>query len=240
MMRRFWNPNAAYGEEMSMCVKEIWRYPVKSMAGEQLEGANFTPLGAWRDSVVAWTLVYGKTALGLDRACDRSWRGAPRMSTRRSHLRRSRLAADTLRLRTFDKISCLSRTAMFGMKPVDLAVYKASVMAVIHNVSPVELNRMIQATLDDGGGDSLPLLDRLRMENFARPKDQRCGDNARLLALANVPEFNEAGPLLDEVQNCYDQARFLWAGFAQHSSRVSLMKMSVGVRKLDTPPKHNT
>jgi uncharacterized protein YcbX len=35
-----------------MYVKEIWRYPVKSMAGEQLERANITPLGIEADRVV--------------------------------------------------------------------------------------------------------------------------------------------------------------------------------------------
>lgn len=35
-----------------MYVKEIWRYPVKSMAGEQLERANLTPLGIEGDRVV--------------------------------------------------------------------------------------------------------------------------------------------------------------------------------------------
>lgn len=35
-----------------MYVKEIWRYPVKSMAGEQLEQAILTPLGIEGDRVV--------------------------------------------------------------------------------------------------------------------------------------------------------------------------------------------
>lgn len=35
-----------------MYVKEIWRYPVKSMAGEQLERAILTPLGIEGDRVV--------------------------------------------------------------------------------------------------------------------------------------------------------------------------------------------
>ena len=35
-----------------MYVKEIWRYPVKSMAGEQLERANITALGIEGDRVV--------------------------------------------------------------------------------------------------------------------------------------------------------------------------------------------
>ena len=35
-----------------MYVKEIWRYPVKSMAGERLERAIITPLGIESDRVV--------------------------------------------------------------------------------------------------------------------------------------------------------------------------------------------
>jgi hypothetical protein len=35
-----------------MYVKEIWRYPVKSMAGERLEAATVTPLGIKGDRVV--------------------------------------------------------------------------------------------------------------------------------------------------------------------------------------------
>ncbi len=147
-------------------------------------------------------------------------------------MNRASLVCDSLRFRVFDKISCLARASMLDMKPVELMAYKASASRVIHNVSPVELNRMIQACLDDGGGNSLPLLDCLRMENFSRVKAERGGENAVLIALAQVPEFNEAQPLLDEVQNCYKQATLLWAQFGNHSSRVSLMKMSVGLAKV--------
>jgi uncharacterized protein YcbX len=35
-----------------MYVKEIWRYPVKSMAGERLERADITPLGIANDRVI--------------------------------------------------------------------------------------------------------------------------------------------------------------------------------------------
>ena len=35
-----------------MKVAEIWRYPVKSMAGERLERARVTPLGIEGDRVV--------------------------------------------------------------------------------------------------------------------------------------------------------------------------------------------
>ena len=35
-----------------MYVKEIWRYPVKSMAGERLEHANITELGITNDRVI--------------------------------------------------------------------------------------------------------------------------------------------------------------------------------------------
>lgn len=43
-----------------MFVKEIWRYPVKSMAGERLEQAAFTPLGIAGDRVVLVVNTQGR------------------------------------------------------------------------------------------------------------------------------------------------------------------------------------
>jgi hypothetical protein len=147
---------------------------------------------------------------------------------------RASLTVDTLRERVFDKISCLARAGVTGLKAPEVMAYKASVMNAYRDVSPVELNRLIQAAIDDGSGDSLVVLDVLRMLNFSRPKDDRGGENARLLALANVPEFTEAAPLLDEVQDLNKQANLLWAQFQNHSNRVSIMKMSAGLQKFQT------
>ena len=42
----------AEGRELPMCVKEIWRYPVKSMAGRSLRPARLTALGVEDDRIV--------------------------------------------------------------------------------------------------------------------------------------------------------------------------------------------
>ena len=44
-----------------MWVKEIWRYPVKSMAGEQLRSARLTPSGIEGDRVVQVQNAAGRT-----------------------------------------------------------------------------------------------------------------------------------------------------------------------------------
>lgn len=149
-------------------------------------------------------------------------------------MQRASLTVDTLRQRVFDKISCLSRAVMTGMKVPELMACKASIMSIIREVSGNELNRMIQAAIDDGSGDSLPTLDCLRMENFARPKDERGAENARLITLANVPEYTEAAPLLDEVQALNQQALMAWAAFNQRYSRAAQIKLSAGLAKLGT------
>lgn len=145
-------------------------------------------------------------------------------------MERASLAADTLKQRVFDKISCLAR-ANADMKAADLMAYKAATIAVVHHVAPIELNRMIQACLDDGSPLSLVTLDVLRMENFARKRDDRAADNARLIALVRVPEFDKAQPLLQEVQDLNKQALLAWAQFKDHSGRVNIMKMSMGLTK---------
>ena len=43
-----------------MYLKEIWRYPVKSMKGERLESANLTPLGIEGDRLVQVRATSGK------------------------------------------------------------------------------------------------------------------------------------------------------------------------------------
>ena len=44
-----------------MYLKEIWRYPVKSMAGEQLQTARLTPLGLDGDRIVQVKNKLGRT-----------------------------------------------------------------------------------------------------------------------------------------------------------------------------------
>ena len=52
MTRKLKKPNVECCVETAMYIKEIWRYPVKSMAGEQLERANLTAVGIDGDRVV--------------------------------------------------------------------------------------------------------------------------------------------------------------------------------------------
>lgn len=76
------------------------------------------------------------------------------------------------------------------------------------------------------------LLNAIRVENFRGPKDSRAFLNAKLLELANIPEYNEAIPILDEIQAIHKGALLLWAQFSNDTSRVSSMKIAVGVGKL--------
>jgi hypothetical protein len=78
------------------------------------------------------------------------------------------------------------------------------------------------------------VLDSIRLENFRRPKDSRAFLNAKLLELAQIPEFTEASSILDEVQLIHKQAQLLWATFVKDTSRVSIMKMSLGLNKTGT------
>jgi uncharacterized protein len=56
-----------------MYVAEIWRYPVKSMAGEQLESAHLTPSGIDGDRVVQVRTARGaRSRRGPTRAFSRT------------------------------------------------------------------------------------------------------------------------------------------------------------------------
>ena len=63
-----------------MYVKEIWRYPVKSMAGEQLERAHLAPLGIDGDRVILVLNAQGRIVTPtLTRPCSAT--REPRMRT---------------------------------------------------------------------------------------------------------------------------------------------------------------
>jgi hypothetical protein len=145
---------------------------------------------------------------------------------------RAAQTADTLRQRIFSKEACLSRASIGGLSVAAFAQLKANYAAMLCNLAPIELFAYAQRALDDGSADSLPILDSIRLENFRRKRDDRAFLNSKLLELANIPEFNEAGPLLDEVQAIHKQALLLWAQFANDTSRVSSMKIALGVSKL--------
>jgi uncharacterized protein len=57
MMRRLLKERGGF---FSMYLKEIWRYPVKSMAGEKLEEAELTPLGIAGDRQILVQAVTGR------------------------------------------------------------------------------------------------------------------------------------------------------------------------------------
>ena len=145
---------------------------------------------------------------------------------------RASFTADTLRDRVFSKEACLSRASLTSLDRAGFAALKASYTTWLKDLSPIELFGYAQRCIDDGSAESLPLLDSIRLENFRRKKDDRAFLNAKLLELANVPEFTEAGTLLDEVKSDNQQAMLLWAQFGNHSSRVSVMKIAMGVSNL--------
>lgn len=149
---------------------------------------------------------------------------------------RASFTCDTLRARVFNKESCLSRASLTGLDRAGFAALKANYATMLE---PIELFAYAQRCLDDGSAESLPLLDSIRLENFRRKKDDRAFLNGKLLSLANIPEYNEAGPLLYEVQNASEQAQLLRAQFNGDTSRASLMKMSLGLGKLSTADPQN-
>ena len=102
--------------------------------------------------------------------------------------------------------ACLGR-ANAGLKFNELVALKASYIEMLHKVSPVELHRIAQGCLDDGGANSLPLLDCCRMVNFARSKDDKSFMNQTIINLAQVPEFTTAQPLLQSVIDANDAAQ---------------------------------
>ncbi len=149
-------------------------------------------------------------------------------------MQRASATADTLRQRVFSKEACLSRASLTGLDRAGFAQLKANYATMLCNLEPIELLQYAQRCLDDGSAESLSLLDSIRLENFRRKKDNRSFLNTTLLSLANVPEYNEAGPLLDEVQNANEHAVMLWSQFNGHTSRVNLMKLSLGLNKFGT------
>jgi hypothetical protein len=145
---------------------------------------------------------------------------------------RASLTADTLRQRVFDKLSCLSRASLQGLDRAAFAALKANYAAILKDLAPIELTAYAQRAIDDGSAESLALLDSIRLENFRRKKDDRAFLNARLVELVIVPEFNEAGPLLDEVQTANQTALKMHAQFHDHSAHARVMKMTSGLGKL--------
>lgn len=154
---------------------------------------------------------------------------------------RASLTADALRQRVFDKLSCLSRCSLTGLDRAGFAALKANYAAILKDLAPIELFNFAQRCIDDSSAESLPLLDSIRLENFRRKKDDRAFMNARLVDLVNVPEFNEAQPLLDDVQAINKQALLVWAEFHDQAGRANLLRTGVGLTKVGqhTAPIHS-
>jgi hypothetical protein len=145
---------------------------------------------------------------------------------------RASLTADTLRQRTFDKLSCLSRASLTGLDRAAFAALKSNYSNMLRDLSPIELTAYAQRCLDDGSADALPLLDSIRVENFRRPKTDRGFLNASIVQLAQVPEFDASSLLLDEVQSINKQANLLWADFLGQTNRATLMRMDNALTQL--------
>ncbi len=143
---------------------------------------------------------------------------------------RASLTADTLRERVFDKLSCMSRASLSSLAGPDsragFAALKANYATMLVHLSAIELTAMAQRCIDDGSADALPLLDSVRVENFRRPKEDRGFLNASIIQLAQVPEFDQASILLDEVQQIDKAANLAWASFLGQTDKTSMMKMA--------------
>lgn len=149
-------------------------------------------------------------------------------------MHRASQSAQTLGARFFDRISCLSRFSA-GLKNAELLALKASYAVFIRDMAPVEIARLAQNAIDDGGSNlqSIVLLDVLRCENFRRvKKDDRAFDNAKVLALIPVPEFDQAQALLAQVVDGYNQALAAWVHFTGNTARASNMRMSHALGKV--------
>lgn len=143
---------------------------------------------------------------------------------------RAAATVESLSERVFSKIACLARSLPSGMKMAELAQLKAAYTTMLQHVSPVELHRVAQACIDDASGNSLPLLDVCRVINFGRPKDDRAFLNATLITLAQVPEFDQATPLLQSVIDANNTAQLAWAGFTREA-RMATLKVGRGLAK---------
>jgi hypothetical protein len=151
---------------------------------------------------------------------------------------RASLTADTLKQRVFDKLSCMSRASVSGLLDrtvldrAGFAQLKSDYANMLRHLSPIELTAYAQRAIDDGSADAICLLDSIRIENFRRPKDDRGFLNASIVQLAQVPEFDAAGLLLDEVQAINKQANLLWADFLGQTNRATLLRMDNALSQL--------
>jgi hypothetical protein len=149
-------------------------------------------------------------------------------------MQRASQSAQTLSARYFDRISCLSRFSA-GLGKLELAQLKASFALFVRGMAPIELHRLAQNAIDDiTTPQSLVLLNIIRVENFGRTKDERAFENAKLLNLIPVPEFDQAQPLLQQVVDAYNAALTAWVDFNGQINRGANLRIghALGKQKL--------
>ncbi len=130
--------------------------------------------------------------------------------------------------RVFSKIACLSRVVA-DLSNKDVINFKSGYASFIRGISAIELFRLAQEAIDEGSPLSLVKLDCIRIENFARSKDNRAFSNQVLLDLISVPEFNTASGLLNEIVDLRNAAGGEWAGFMGNIGQASLMRIQRGL-----------
>jgi hypothetical protein len=134
--------------------------------------------------------------------------------------------ATTLRERVFDKLSCMSRASLAGVTGAGFAALKANYATMLAHLSAIELTACAQRAIDSGSADDICLLDSIRVENFRRPKEDRGFLNASIIQLTQVPEFDQASALLDEIVQIDKTANLIWADFLGRTDRTNMIKMA--------------
>ena len=149
-------------------------------------------------------------------------------------MHRGAQSAQTLSARFFDRLSCMSRFNP-GLGKAELIALKANYSAIVRDMAPIELHRLAQNALDSADNlQQLVLLDVIRCENFRRPKDTRAFENAQLVNLIPVAEFDQAQPLLQRVVDLHNEALAAWFDFSGKTNRATTLRMghAIGQMKL--------
>ena len=121
-------------------------------------------------------------------------------------------------------------------EPARLGALKADYSEALDKTEPIELAKIAQRAIDDGSAQSLVLVDCLLRENFRRPRSERNFLNANLLDLVNIPEFNEADPLLRQVVDLNNQGLTAWADFSGQVNRATTLRMGAGLGRMELAP----
>jgi len=120
----------------------------------------------------------------------------------------------------------MSRASLAGVTGGGFVQLKANYATMLQHLSPIELTAYAQRAIDSGSADDICLLDSIRVENFRRPKEDRGFLNASIIQLAQVPEYDTASELLDEVVQIDKTAHLIWADFLGRTDRTNMIKMA--------------